>query len=113
MISTAMDYAVFCQMYLNDGIYDGKRILKKETIKLITTPHTASLYSPAAKGEQKHFYGYGWRVYPEGVFAHSGSDGTAAWVDPNNQLIVLVFTQSPAGNKLRDRFFKLVQLAIE
>jgi CubicO group peptidase (beta-lactamase class C family) len=49
----------------------------------------------------------------EGVFAHSGSDGTAAWVDPKNQLIVLVFTQSPAGNKLRDRFFKLVQLSIK
>jgi len=113
MISTAMDYAVFCQMYLNGGIYGGKRILKKETVKLLTTPHTASLYSPTEKGEQKYFYGYGWRVYPEGVFAHSGSDGTAAWVDPKNQLIVLVFTQSATGNKLRDRFFKLVQLSIE
>ena len=41
------------------------------------------------------------------------TDGTAAWVDPKNQLIVLAFTQSPSGNKLRDRFFKLVQLAIE
>ena len=29
-----------------------------------------------------------------------------------NQLIVLAFTQSPAGNKLCDRFFKLVQLSI-
>lgn len=113
MISTAMDYAVFCQMYLNGGIYDGKRILKKETVKLLTTSHTATLYGLAEKIKPEHFYGYGWRVYPEGVFAHSGSDGTAAWVDPKNQLIVLVFTQSPAGNKLRDRFFKLVQLSIK
>ena len=113
MISTAMDYAVFCQMYLNEGIYGGKRILKKETVKLLTTPHTRTLYGPSEKINQEHFYGYGWRVYLKGVFAHSGSDGTAAWVDPKNQLIVLVFTQSPAGNKLRDRFFKLVQLAIE
>ena len=113
MISTAMDYAVFCQMYLNEGIYGGKRILKKETVKLLTTPHTATLYGPVEKIKREHFYGYGWRVYPEGVFAHSGSDGTAAWVDTKNQLIVLAFTQSPAGNKLRDRFFKLVQLSIE
>ena len=113
MISTAMDYAVFCQMYLNGGTYGGKRIIKKETVKLLTTPHTATLYGPAEKIKREHFYGYGWRVYLEGAFAHSGSDGTAAWVDPKNQLIVLVFTQSPAGNKLRDRFFKLVQLAIE
>ena len=113
MISTAMDYAVFCQMYLNGGIYGGKRILKRETVKLLTTSHTATLYGLAEKIKQEHFYGYGWHVYPEGVFAHSGSDGTAVWVGPKNQLIVLVFTQSPAGNKLRDRFFKLVQLSIK
>ena len=113
MISTSMDYAVFCQMYLNGGIYGGKRILKKETIKLLTTPHTAKLYGPAEKFKREHFYGYGWRVYRDGVYGHTGSDGTAAWVDPKNQLIVLIFTQSPAGNKLRDRFFNLVQAAIE
>lgn len=113
MISTAMDYAVFCQMYLNGGIYGGKRILKKETIKLLTTSHTAKLYGPVEQVKREYFYGYGWRVYRNGVFAHSGSDGTAAWMDPRNQLIVLVFTQSPIGNKLRDRFFKLVQLSIE
>tara|TARA_Y100000589_G_scaffold186146_1_gene176276 strand:- start:1474 stop:2643 length:1170 start_codon:yes stop_codon:yes gene_type:complete len=113
MISTAMDYAVFCQMYLNGGIYGGKRILKAETVKLITTPHTASLFSPAEQMKQSHYYGYGWRVHKDGVYGHTGSDGTAAWVDPKNQLIVLVFTQSPSGSLLRDRFFKLMQLAVE
>ena len=57
MISTVMDYAVFCQMYLNGGIYGGKRILKAETVKLITTSHTASLYSPAEQLKQSHYYG--------------------------------------------------------
>ncbi len=113
MISTAMDYAVFCQMYLNGGIYGGKRILKAATVKLMTTPHTESLYTFDEKAKQPHYYGYGWRVHKDGVFGHTGSDGTAAWVDPEDQLIVLAFTQSPAGSKLRDRFFKLVQLAIE
>ncbi|SVD73925.1 uncharacterized protein METZ01_LOCUS426779, partial [marine metagenome] len=113
MISTAMDYAVFCQMYLNGGVYGGKRILKTETVKLMTTPHTESLYTPVQKSKQEHYYGYGWRVHKDGVYGHTGSDGTAAWVDPKNQLIVLAFTQSPAGSRLRDRFFKLVQLAVE
>ena len=112
MISTAMDYAVFCQMYLNGGIYGGKRILKAATVKLMTTPHTESLYTSDEKSKQLHYYGYGWRVHKDGVFGHTGSDGTAAWVDPEDQLIVLAFTQSPAGSKLRDRFFKLVQLAV-
>ena len=113
MISTAMDYAVFCQMYLNGGTYGGKRILKPATVKLMTTPHTESVYTSDEKAKQLHYYGYGWRVHKDGVFGHTGSDGTAAWVDPEKHLIVLVFTQSPAGSKLRDRFFKLVQLAVE
>ena len=113
MISTAMDYAIFCQMYLNGGVYGGKRILKTETVKLMTTPYTETLYTPVQKSKQAHYYGYGWRVHKDDVYGHTGSDGTAAWVDPQRQLIVLVFTQSPAGNNLRDRFFKLVQLAVE
>ena len=113
MISTAIDYAVFCQMFLNDGVYGGQRILKAETVRRMTAPQTESLYEPIERAKRDRFYGYGWAALNEGVFGHSGSDGTAAWVDPANQLIVLVFTQSPSGNSLRDRFFKLVQLSIE
>lgn len=112
MISTAMDYAIFCQMFLNGGIYDGKRILMEETVKLMTSPQTASIYSPEEREKQKNFYGYGWNVSKDGVFSHSGSDGTAAWVDPENDLIVLVFTQSPGERAMCSRFFKLVQISI-
>lgn len=113
MISTALDYAVFCQMFLNGGVYGGQRVLKEETVKQMTSPQTASIYSPIDRVKRESFYGYGWAVQKDGVFVHTGSDGTAAWVDPKHQLIVLVFTQSPSGNTLRDRFFKLVQLSIE
>lgn len=112
MISTVMDYAKFCQMFLNGGIYNGQRILKEETAKLMTTPHTASIYTPEERASRESFYGYGWSVAKDGVFSHTGSDGTAAWVDPNNELIVLVFTQSPAERNMRNRFFKLVRTSI-
>jgi CubicO group peptidase (beta-lactamase class C family) len=112
MISTAMDYAIFCQMFLNGGIYDGKRILREETVRLMTSPQTASIYSPEELEKQRGFYGYGWNVSKDGVFSHSGSDGTAAWVDPDNDLIVLIFTQSPGERAMHSRFFKLVQISI-
>lgn len=35
--STAMDYFKFCQMMLNDGEFNGKRILKPESVKLMRT----------------------------------------------------------------------------
>jgi len=113
MISTAWDYAIFCQMYLNGGRYNGHQILKEETIERIVTPHTASLYSREDLEKQTSFYGYGWSVDRNGVFSHGGSDGTSAWIDPASELIVLVFTQSPDRINLANRFFKLVLQSIE
>jgi len=112
MISTAHDYAVFCQTFLNGGIYNGKRILKEQTVKLMTSPLTAAIYSPEEREKQNSFYGYGWMVDRNGVFSHTGSDGTAAYIDPQNKLIVLVFTQSPGGRNPRTRFFTLTQTAV-
>ncbi len=112
MISTAWDYAIFCQMFLNKGIYDGKRILKPETIELMTSQQTASIYSAMEREQRDSFYGYGWYVSRDGVFSHSGSDGTFTWVDPNHQIIGLVFTQSPGGKNPRDKFMYLVKESI-
>ena len=112
MISTAKDYAIFCQMFLNGGTYHGIRIIKEETVKLMTSPHTKSIYPPNELEERDRFYGYGWSVSRDGVFSHGGSDGTNAWIDPENELIVLVFTQSPGEHELRKRFFALVQTSI-
>ncbi len=114
MISTALDYAAFCQMFLNGGIYKGKRILKEETVAAMTSPHTASLYTSGQREHRDRYYGYGWSVSRKGMFSHGGSDGTAAWVDPTEKLIVLAFTQSPGKHtdRLGARFLKLVQASI-
>ncbi len=112
MISTARDYAVFCQMFLNGGIYNGKRILKEETVKLMTSPHTASVYTPEERERRERFYGYGWSVSKDGVFSHGGSDGTAAWVDPEKKLIILIFTQTRGGGELREPFVEMVNASI-
>ncbi len=115
MISTALDYAAFCQMLLNGGVYDGQRLLSEETIARMIHPHVKVLNRNGVAPEPPEYYGYGWRVRPDGVYHHGGSDGTAAWIDPERQLVVLVLTQSPsaAGKTLRRRFFELVRLAVE
>ena len=104
MISTAWDYAVFCQMFLNRGIYDGVRILEPETVELMTSP---KIEVPGGGG-----YGYGWRI-TDGTYGHGGSDGTNAWLDPEREIIGLVFTQTPRGRVSLDRFRQLVNLSIE
>ena len=112
MISTAVDYAVFCQMFLNGGTYGGKRILKQETVRVLTTPHTASLYAPEERQKRSDFYGYGWTVARNGMFSHGGSDGTAAWVDTNRKLIVLAFSQSRGANKVLASFYRTVRASL-
>ncbi len=110
MISTAADYVIFCQMFLNGGVYDGKRYLSEESVALMTSPKIRT--NPGSDGPPSH-YGYGWSVAEDGVFSHGGSDGTNAFVDPERGLIVLVFTQTPRGPNPVGRFREIVRLAVE
>ena len=103
MISTAWDYAKFCQMVLNGGTYGGERLLTRESVARATSVQTGL--------EER--YGFGWSVSPEGVYSHGGSDGTFAWVDPTREVVGLIFTQSPGGRLMHESFRKLVEAAID
>ena len=107
MVSSAWDYTVFCQMLLNKGVYNGKRILSEASVEEMTTPQSANV--EAAKS-----YGLGWKVTePGGVYSHSGSDGTYVWVDPSDQVIGMVLTQTNATTRPRMAFQRLVSLACD
>ncbi|MGE0553724.1 MAG: serine hydrolase domain-containing protein [Gemmatimonadales bacterium] len=114
MISTAWDYAIFLQTFLNGGSYGGRRILERKTVERMTSPLTRhDLGERVAGYTEGHAYGYGWSVAPDGVYSHSGSDGTMAWVDPARNLFGLVFTQTPRGRNPTAEFQALVDLALE
>ncbi len=104
MISTAWDYAVFAQTFLNGGIYDGVRILEPETVQVMISN---KVQTSGGGG-----YGYGWSTV-DGTYSHGGSDGTNAWIDPEREVIGLVFTQTPRGRPPLDRFRQMVNLAID
>ncbi|WP_419161489.1 serine hydrolase domain-containing protein [Candidatus Palauibacter sp.] len=108
MISTTWDYAVFSQMFLNGGVYDGSRILDPESVEMMTSPKIHI----AGEGEDASYYAYGWRL-ADGTFGHGGSDGTNAWLDPEREIIGLVFTQTPRGDNPLERFRELVNLSID
>ena len=103
MISTAGDYAVFCQMYLNGGTYGGRRLLSQERVAAAVRPQ--SKHIPAATR-----YGFGWVTSPD-TFSHTGSDGTASYANYRHNLIVLVFTQTPSKKIPRGEFYKAVVAA--
>lgn len=106
IVSTAPDFLRFCQMLLNGGELDGARILKPETVRLMTTDSMPSDIHFAGH-EAGPAYGTGWglgfavRTNPDfsyipgavGSFNWQGSWGTFFSVDPVQKLILVMMTQ--------------------
>ena len=52
MITTARDYAVFCQMLLNGGAYGDQRLLSRESISEATRPQTIAAHGFLKRGRR-------------------------------------------------------------
>ena len=95
--STAYDYAVFLQMLLNGGVYNGHRILSPRSVELMTSGQLDFLYN----GNDN--FGLGFSITSaksaarnprsEGSFAWGGYYGTTYWADPKEHLVCLIMTQ--------------------
>jgi CubicO group peptidase (beta-lactamase class C family) len=100
LFSTAPDYARFCQMILRGGEWDGKRYVKPESVKLMTSLQTADLKTGFTPGCG---WGLGWCVVREpqgitamlspGTFGHGGAYGTQAWIDPEKGRVYILMVQ--------------------
>ena len=118
--STIKDYAVFLQMLLNGGIYNGQRILSRRTVELMTSNQIGDLL---IGGVDK--FGLGFQVttergqaktaLSEGSFSWGGYFGTSYWVDPKEKLVCLLFMQqSPMSHgEIQNKFKALVYQAVE
>ncbi|MBI1789927.1 MAG: beta-lactamase family protein [Acidobacteria bacterium] len=118
--STAADLAAFYQMVLNGGTYNGKRILSKAAVDVMTSLHTGDLQ---VGGSTATGYGLAWSVVRNplgtlsmasiGTFGHGGAFGTYGWIDPAKDLVGVFLVQRPgAGDELR-AFQALAAAAIQ
>jgi CubicO group peptidase (beta-lactamase class C family) len=107
MVSTAMDYARFCQMLLNGGTLDGKRVLGPKTVAYMTADHLDASITPGPIYLPGAGFGFGLGfavrtaagVSPllgsVGEYNWGGAGGTYFWVDPKEDLFVVLMMQSP------------------
>lgn len=117
LVSTAADYARFCQMLLNGGTLDGVRIASRESIDAMRSDHLPKglpSMQPAAAtawgimgptSENGQGFGLGFLVrtgeganrIPGSVGDHSwgGAQGTYFWVDPKERLFGILMLQAP------------------
>lgn len=108
-LSTAMDYAKFLQMMLNGGTFDGKRIISRKTIALMTTNHLDEATFEWSKGTG---FGLGFSVLTDlglrgeygtvGEYGWGGAYHSTYWVDPEEELLVVYFTQLIPAKKIND-----------
>lgn len=92
LFSTADDVARYCQMLLNGGILDGKRIMSPNTVAKMTSPYVIS-EDGATRGlgwdMNTSFSGNRGELFPLGSFGHTGFTGTGVWVDRVSQTFVV------------------------
>jgi CubicO group peptidase (beta-lactamase class C family) len=98
--STIYDYAIFLQMLLNNGVYNGKRLLSRNTVRMMTMNQIGDL----SLGDDK--FGLGFQIVSEkgsartpaqaGTYSWGGAFATSYWVDPKEKLVMLFYRQLQA-----------------
>jgi len=114
LYSTARDYLVFLQMLLNNGSWNGARILKPETVALMGQNHAGNLpcgvmktENPALSNDVDFFpgapirWGLGYMLNMQpgpngrsaGTVSWGGIFNTYYWLDPSRRVTGLIMTQ--------------------
>lgn len=111
LVSTASDYMKFCRALLNGGMLEGQRLISPKTLALMTQNHlpenrelrdmTVSMFSETTFDGVGFGLGFAVTLDParsllagtKGEYWWSGVANTTFWIDPAEELIVLMMTQ--------------------
>ncbi|HLY69922.1 MAG TPA: serine hydrolase domain-containing protein [Puia sp.] len=101
--STIYDYAVFLQMLLNGGDYNGVRLLARNTVRMMTMNQIGDLFVELSGIKSENKFGFGFSLITEngsrlspsqaGTYSWGGVFSTSYWVDPKEKMVVLIYRQ--------------------
>jgi CubicO group peptidase (beta-lactamase class C family) len=100
LVSCAEDLAKLYRMMLKKGELNGQRVLTEKAVAEMTKVQTGDIKTGFVDGMG---FGYGWAVVREpkgvtaalspGAFGHGGAFGTQGWIDPKQNLFVVLLIQ--------------------
>jgi len=116
---TIEDYAKFCQMILNEGEFNGKRILSRKTIEMMRKNAVGDLRGSIGFGlafdDFRAQYSYS-SIASEGSLRWGGMFGTDYIIDPKEDLILLFYINlqpNNSGTDFKVLFHNLVYQALK
>jgi CubicO group peptidase (beta-lactamase class C family) len=123
---TIEGYARFCQMILNGGTFNGRRILGRRTLEIMALDQLA----PGAGWGDDFRFGLGFQLYPvasdrwnalagssplvsPGALSWGGMANTDYLIDPKEKLVVLLYTNRLPDTRVWEKFLNTVYQALE
>jgi CubicO group peptidase (beta-lactamase class C family) len=120
LVTTALDYARFCRMLAEGGTLDGVRVLGRKTVELMTADHLAALTTPPglAVGLGVSIAadpGRSGAITSAGTWSWDGFYTTRFWIDPAEDLVGVILTQTYPYNhgRVLDRLMAVAYQALE
>jgi len=120
LFSTVDDLAIFAQMMLNKGEFNGVRILSPLTVERMTEIYPAVKFAGRGLGwdMDSDYSTNGGDIFGHRSFGHTGYTGTSIWIDPETETYVIFLTNrvhpddKGAIISLRSRVANIVASAI-
>lgn len=120
--STAYDYAIFLQMLLNGGTYNGKRLLSRKGVELFTNTNQSAAMFP----DPRAYFSLGFSVTNElgrssdltsvGRFSWGGAFSTHYFADPKEKICAVLMKQmwpTSLGGELDRKFELMIYQALD
>ena len=114
-VSTALDYLRFAQMLVNGGTFDGKRLLSRKTLELMTSDQLGpEVRARTTNPSSTKAIASAWaslsarrRALPlrrhDGDYNWGGAFGTFFWVDPKEEMAAVYMVAAPGEVRARLR----------
>ena len=126
LVSTAADFARFCLMLSGRGTFAGKRLIKAESVELMTRNHLPKHLIPLDKKPEARYAGLGFglgvsvRVQETdwvpasqvGEYGWIGGTSTEFWISPRDELVAITLAQHIPFSELSEKVKPLVYAAI-